>query len=405
MSSEFRHRASLVLNVILAATALMLALRKPEPPTATPVVEVTASKTTRKSSSTDESPRYPNTAPAADQRRWLVDQLRAMGVPNKVLAQVVLKDLDQRWNKHAAEVSLKCHGNPEIVAALQLEIERNMGAEMRAALGEEGFKEWDTENMRREVNRGRIELTPSETDAAYTMWKKLQERELELKESKLKGEMDEADANEAYAKDVSAAQLQLKALLGDERYAQAQGHGDAAADLRQDVAKVNPNDFQFQQLLKAQQEWNDRRAELEKQSHDDLTHAEQLKALESARDEEYRRVLGAELFDALQKGQDPGYSEMKKHENIWGLDDAKIDYVYGTMKYYEKSVDDYKSQARAIEAQGQNVDWNAVNVNLQQFTQQIQQGLQAYLGQASFDKMQRNGIFQLSQTPPRGRPQ
>src|SRR6185436_17638267 len=111
-----------------------------------------------------------------------------------------------------------------------------------------------------------------------------------------------------------------------------------------------------------------------------------------ARDQEYQRALGTNVFDALQKDQDIGYSRMKKYENIWGLDDHKIDYVYGTLKYYEKSVQDYRARARALEAQGQSVDWDAVNKNLQQFTEQTQQALQNHVGQDSFDKMQRNGV-------------
>jgi hypothetical protein len=73
--------------------------------------------------------------------------------------------------------------------------------------------------------------------------------------------------------------------------------------------------------------------------------------------------------------------------------------VYGTIKYYEKSVQDYQAQARALESQGQSVDWDAAKKNLQQFAQQTQQSLQTYLGPDSFDKMQRNGVFQFNQSP------
>jgi uncharacterized protein YpuA (DUF1002 family) len=93
---------------------------------------------------------------------------------------------------------------------------------------------------------------------------------------------------------------------------------------------------------------------------------------------------------------------MKKYENIWGLNDSKIDHVYGSLKYYEKSVQEYQAQARALEAQGQSVDWDAVNGNLQQFAQQTRQALQNYLGQNSFDKLQRNGVVQFNQSPRRG---
>jgi plasmid maintenance system killer protein len=199
----------------------------------------------------------------------------------------------------------------------------------------------------------------------------------------------------------------MKALLGEERYSKSQGTdaSTAAANLRQDLAKANPNDAQFQELLTAQQQWNERRSELDKQFQDDpssAVYAEQLKALETARDQEYQRVLGTNIFDALQKEQDGGYSKMKRYENIWELDDTRIDYVYGAMKYYEKSVQDYQAQARALEAQGQSVDWDAVNRNLKQFAEQTRQQLQNYLGQDRFNKMQRNGVFQFNPSPQRG---
>ena len=88
--------------------------------------------------------------------------------------------------------------------------------------------------------------------------------------------------------------------------------------------------------------------------------------MNDARDQEYQRVLGTDAFNSLQEQQDPGYSQMKKYETLWGLDDSKIDYVYGTMNQYAKSVQDYQAQVSALQAQGQSVDWDAVNNYLQQ---------------------------------------
>ena len=395
MSSEFRHRASFVLNVVLAVAAVVLALHRSEPAPAASAIEVNPAETPVFTQQ-PQLPRYTETASASDQRRWLIDQLRAMGVPNDILARIVLKDLDQRWNKRAAEVSLKCHGNPDTLAALQLEIDMSKDAEMRAALGEEGFKQWDEKNMMREANQGKTQLTASETDAAYDLWKKLKQHELELKQARGKAEMDDADFNDASAKAYSEFNQQMKALLSDDRYAQSQGldAGTAAANLKQDLAKANPSDSQFQDLLKAQQQLNDTRSALDPSSPD---YATQLKALDDARDQEYQRVLGTNVFNTLREQQDPSFSQMKKYENIWGLDDNQIDSMYGYIKYYQKSVEDYQAQARALEAQGQSVDWDAVNKNLQQFKEQTPQSLQNYLGQDRFNKLQRNGVFQFNQ--------
>lgn len=411
MSRDSAPRILVVLNVALSVAALVLALRMRQP---APAVEVAPIKVaTAKSVATVPAvAHFPTAATPADQRRWLIDQLRAMGVPNKVLAQIVLKDLDQRWNKYATEVTLQTRGNAEVLTKLNLQIEKQRDADMRAALGEEGFKEWDTDNMRREVNSGGIKLSGPETDTAYALWKKLRQRDLELREQKFEGKIDEAGVGEAYAKDAQAFQQQLKTLLGDERFAQAQAGGPraAAADLRQDFAKVNATEAQFQELLQTQQQWNALRADLAKNPGDDATYVQSLKDLDEARDQEYRRVLGADAFDAYKKQQDPTYSEMKKYQQIWGLDDSKIDHVYGAMRYFQQNAEDYQSSARALAAKGQQVDWDAVTKNLQQFAQQTRQSLQNYLGPDSFEKLQRNGLLQFNQpagdlpNSPGGRP-
>ncbi len=118
--------------------------------------------------------------------------------------------------------------------------------------------------------------------------------------------------------------------------------------------------------MKAQQQLNERRSAVDKQFQDDPSSADytaQLKALDDQRDQEYQRVLGTNAFATLQKQQDIDYSKMKKYEAIWGLDDSKVDYVYGAINYYEKSVQDYQAQAHTLEAQGQSVDWPTINKN------------------------------------------
>ncbi|HWC61329.1 MAG TPA: hypothetical protein VHC44_16670 [Verrucomicrobiae bacterium] len=401
--SNFRYRASLALNVILAASALVLALHKPQPAPAPPTAtDGTESSSAPQALGQARSPHFAESASPAEQRRWLIDELRAMGVPNKILARIVQADLDANWTKHAAELTLKCHGDPDTMAALQLDIDASHDADMRAALGEEGFKQWDHENMLRETDQGKVQLTAAETATAYDAWKKLQQRELELRQAKSRGEMDDADVADAHDKAYAEFTQQMKSLLGDERYAKSQqtDPDSAAAGLRQDFAKAEPTDAQFQQLLQTQQQWNDQRAALDKQFQDNQSSAayeSQIKALDDARDAEYQRVLGTNVFSALQKEEDPGYTKMKKYETIWGLDDNSIDSIYGTMQYYQKSVSDYQSQARALEAQGQTVDWNAINKNLQQFAQQTQQSLQNYLGADRFTRLQQNGVLQFNQ--------
>jgi hypothetical protein len=403
MNSQFTLRVSLGLNVILAVAAVGVAMHRPEP-LSTPAAaqEPVAPANESRPGIVLRPLRFTEQASRSDQRHWLIDELRAMGVPNKILARIAQQDIDANWNKFAAELTLKCRGDSDTMAALQLQIDSSMDEDMRAALGDEGFKQWDRENLLRETDPGKLPLTAAETDTAYDLWKKFHRRELELKQARLEGKMDEADMTDAQDKAYTAFNQQMKALLGDERYAQSQqtDSATAAANLRDNFAKANPTDAQFQQLLQTQQQWNERRAEIDKQFQDNMSsvaYNEQIKELDAARDTQYQSVLGTNVFTALQKEQDPGYMQMKKHEAIWGLDDGSIDSIYGTLKYYEKSISEYQTQAHALEANGQTVDWKAVDQNLQQFSQQIQQSLKNYLGQDRFSRLQQNGVLQFNQ--------
>jgi hypothetical protein len=399
MNRTFLRRASFVLNVVLAVAAIVLARHRPE------LAPVASVKTVGEAPVAPpifnmQAPHYPETAAAADKRRWLVDQLRAMGVPNKILARVVWADLDKGWTKHATEVALEYHGDPDVMGALQLETDKSKDSEMRAALGEEGFMEWDHENMLREVSRNKIQLTAAETDQAYDLWKWRQQRQLDLQQAQSDGTMDPADIADAMGKAEAEYNQQMKEALGDERYAKMQqtDNVSAAASLQQEVASAQPSDSQFQALLKAQQQWNQQRQTLDEQFQNDPTstaYAAQIKALDAARSEDYRRVLGDDAFAALQKQQDPGYTQMKKYESLWNLDDDSIDSVYGAMKYYQKAAADYQTQARALEAGGQNVDWGGVNKKLEQFAEQTEQSLAKYLGTDRYNRMAQNGVFQI----------
>jgi hypothetical protein len=408
MSSELRHRASLALNVVLIVTVAILAGWKLDH-TFAPSAEVSSEIGTNEVapgkatserpvfSQAPKLPQYGDIASASDRRRWIIDQLRAMGVPNDTLALVARVDFEVQWESRFEA----CRGDRDKLAAVQLDMDMSKDVEMRAALGDAGFKQWDQNSMLWEAMSTEVEVTASEIDAIYALKKKLQQRELELEQASVKGTMDDAEINNSQDKAYSEYNQELKAVLGEDRYAKSQQLDDdtAAAQLHQDLAKANPGDSQFQELLKTQQQWNEQRAALDKQFQNDQSsaaYADQIRALNAARDQEYRRVLGDDVFNALQKEQDPSYTQMKRYETLWSLDDNRIDSVYGMLKYYQKSAEDYQAQARAIEAGGQNVDWDGVNKNLQAFAQETQQALQNYVGQDRFNRMAKNGVFQLS---------
>jgi hypothetical protein len=409
MNGEFRHRASLLLNVVLVVIVGVLALYEVARASVPSAIEVRSEITTNEATPQKmpnpkplsvhppKLPLYAGIASAPDRRRWMIDQLRAMGVPNDTLALVAGVDFEVEWDRRFEA----CGVDRDKLAAVQLDMDMSKDAEMRAALGEAGFKQWDQKHMLWEAMSTAAAVTPSETDAIYALKKTLEQRKLEFEQARVKGTMDEAQINDAQDKAYSEYDQQLKAVLGESRYAKSQQLDDdfAAGNLKYTLAKagVTPSDSQFQELSKAEQQWNQSQMKLDASSPD---YAAQMKALNDARDQEYRQVLGGDTFDALQKQEDPGYSQMKKYETVWGLDDSKVDYVYNTMKNYEQSVRDYQGQMGALQAQGQKVDWDGVNKHLQQLTDQTGQTLQTYLGQYSFNRLQRNHLFLFNASQP-----
>ncbi|MGP8201881.1 MAG: hypothetical protein ACLQU4_20510 [Limisphaerales bacterium] len=400
MRSEWRHQAPLILNIVLAVTVAVLSLHKLGRASAASASQVNLRKMAGEPGAGNraaempvvakhlELPRYGDIKSASDRRRWIIDQLRTMDVPNDVLALVARVDFEVQWDSRFEE----CWGNRDKMAKVQLEMDMSKDAEMRAALGEEGFKQWDQKNMLWEAMSTEVDVTASEGAALYDLKKKLQQRELDLEQAKENGTMDDAEIADALNTAHSEFNEKMKALLGEDRYAKSQQLDDAfqAGILRHQLAGANPSDSQFQELFEAQQQRNQSLMELDPSSPD---YAEQYKALNDALDQEYQQTLGSNAFHILQESQDPGYSLMKKYENSWGLDDSKIDYVYNTMKNYAQSVQDYQAQFSALQSQGQNVDWDAVNAQLQQLTDQTGQALQNYLGQDSFNRLQRNHLF------------
>ena len=405
--------ASLALNLLLVFAIAGMALRRPH---AAPHQQAAAIRDRRTAGARlDANDPLPPLAPAAatasasEQRRWVVEQLRAAGVQNEVLARMVIFNLEETSEERGRELAKICRGDRATMAELQLQFEKTRDAEIRAALGEEGFRQWDERNMLRELDGGGEPLTAAEREAVYALWKQRQHQELAAKEARLHGALDDAQAAESEERVSTEYNRQLKSLLGDERYARAQqmDAGAAAESLRRDFAAASPTASQVQELLAAQQTWSQRRAELERQlqATDSGAIEDRLRALDQARDEEYRRIIGPDAFNQLQKEQDPGYARMKKFAEAWALDDAKIDYVYGTLRDYQKTVQDYQAQARALEAGGQNVDWTAVKRNLQAFADQTQQALQSSLGAERLAKLQRNGVVELNPVQlPGGRP-
>jgi hypothetical protein len=403
MNLDTRFRISLGINVALTAIVGAVLLSKSDssrdhaamPPVAAAYPGSAPAATTRR-----KLPAADATTAGPELRRELIDELRAKGVPENVLARFAYNDIEESW----ADRFEACRGDQNQLARVQLEHDMGLDDEMRRALGATAFKQWDQKNLVREAMLSSpMPLRPGEADAIYDLKKQLQRKQWELSLARQKGAMDDVAISKANDDAYNDFSRQMKTVLGEDRYAQAMRGDDGTAALKDNLAKVNATDTQFQQLLAAQQQLNERREALDRQFHDDPSselYVQRMKTLNEEQNATYRRVLGDAVFDTLQKSQDGSYAKMKQFSGTWGLDDTKIDTIYGALKYYQKSVEDYQDQLHLQEANGQRADWTAVGKNVQQLTDQTRQSLQKYLGDELFNRMLQSGVFPFANQQP-----
>jgi hypothetical protein len=335
-----------------------------------------------------------------------VQSLRAAGVAEKLVADVVAADFDDRWQKRMRDMQKQFDlGDVDEIALEQFYASHDVEQEreLRTTLGEEGFLRWDRERILRDYDPAGLKLSSAESDALYQLRKDLDRQRRDLDAARRKGDVSEIDVEKQ--SETSSAQFdqQLKALLGEDRYALLPNaeNDPNLGQLRRNLRSIKATDAQLDAMIKAQQQWNEQRLSLEKQiAKGDLAgtdYEQQMKAIEAARDKEFQQVLGGDAFAEYQRQQDGRYRTMKRFGPAWGLSDSDISSLYGMIQSYESSVRDYQQRAQAIEQQGEQVDWAAVQKALQDYSKQTEQLLIKTLGEERFNKLKKNNVLALEQ--------
>ncbi len=370
---------SLTLNVILIGALFFPAQRESAPGDLPPAESLSSARQPRITSEPEQiqksakaGPSRSLTGPAWQQS---LQQLRDAGVPHNVLAGLVVSDFEIRWQKQLREFEQRYQaGAVDDNERARFEARRDdeQEKELRAALGEEGFRQWDKDNTLRDLDLVRLQLSSSETDALYQLRKDRARNDRTLAEALRNGEIDEADYQEQQSAAQKEYDQQFKMLLGEERYEALQNSEEGMAGaLRQKVKNLHPVDSQFEGMLEAERKWNQQRAELARRAQEtpDLrkVYEERLRALDAARDQEYQRVLGTNDFDQLQKNQDRRYQLLQRHANAWSLSESDIDYIYSSVQHYQEKN--------------------------QHSRDQIEQSLISYLGPERFERLKKNALF------------
>ena len=294
-------------------------------------------------------------------------QLRDAGVPQNVLAGLVIADFEIRWQKQLREFEQRYQAgaaDDDDRASLEAQRDYEQEQELRAALGEEGFRQWDEDNMRRDLDLVGLQLSGSEADALYQLRRERAREDRRLAAALRNREIDEAGYNEQQSAAQKEYDQQFKTVLGDERYEALQDSEEGMQGaLRQKLAPLTPVDSQLQVLLEAERHWNRQRVELEQRQASE----QQFEAADAVRDHEYLRVLGTSDFDQLGKTQDRRYQLLKRYASTWSLSESDVDYIYSSVQHYQHS----SQHAR----------------------DQIEQALASYLGAERFDRLKQNHLF------------
>jgi hypothetical protein len=379
VKSKIPLAISLALNVLLIG-ALLFAPERPPAPGDVPAPEpLTAVRQPR---ITAEPEQIQKSAKASSSRRsnepaWQhsLQQLRDAGVPHEVLAGLVIADFEIRWQRQLREFEQRYQaGAVDDDERARFEARRDEEQEraLRAALGDEGFRQWDQAYSLRDLDLAELQLSSSQTDALYQLRKTRALEDRMLTEALRAGEIDEAAYNEQQSAAQQEYDQQFKMLLGEERHEALQSfEAGMEAALRQKAKSLNLADSQLEAMLEAERKWDQQRAELEgraQQTPDQRqAHEQQLQALDAARDQEYEQVLGTHDFDQLRKRQDRRYQLLKRFANTWSLSETDIDYIYGSVQHYRES----NAHAR----------------------DQIEQSLLSYLGPERFERLRKNALF------------
>jgi hypothetical protein len=227
----------------------------------------------------------------------------------------------------------------------------------------------------RDLDLAKLQLSSSQTDALYQLRKDRALEDRVLAEALRNGAIDEADYNKQQAAAQQEYDLQFQMVLGDERYKALQNSEEGMEGaLRQRLKDLNSmHDSQLEVMVEAERKWNQRRAELDRRAKETQdqrqAYEEQARALDVARDQEYKQVLGTNDLDQLQRNQDRRYQLLKRHANTWSLSDSDIDYIYSTVQHYLEKNPSARNQ--------------------------IEQSLISYLGQERFERLKNNDLFDL----------
>jgi hypothetical protein len=394
---------SMIANVLLLGAWLLrhddrVATSDSTPAPAVDPESATAPKSTRPFSS-------PTVATKPLDWRESLTTFREAGVPSAILARLVVEKVAEKWTPLEQRFEQQ-YLNDEIdakrLAELHDERAREQVQELRVALGD-GYEAWEKQHLVDNMYLGGLRPTEPQRDLLYPLQKNYLQRLHELEIARRNGQLDETAFASTSAQIDTEYKTRLAGIIGPERVDFMSGREDPVVQVRRDFARLQLSPAQMRDLAAVQQKWNETRAmmakSLEETREMDVAYEGDLRAIDRARDTEFRRVLGGEAFDAWQKSRDDRYSALEQNAQRWNLDQELINGVYQTIRTYDLAVVNHEHEAQARAHAGEPVDWLAVEMTVAEYTRQTESALRRYLGDDRFEQMRQTEIFGFRPTP------
>ncbi len=399
-------RISIGANFVLLGVVAMLVWREraagPAPvaaPAASVVVRAEARKTEVASPESRPKPGGPKLNPAA------IAELERLGVSRDILVDILLQDFNHRWDKRVVALQKKYAPKPvpdRELRELSRESEVAQVRELKAALGEDGYRAWDKEQTLRTLNRARppgdeLPMTADEAEQAYRLQKDFDDKNRELQMAMEDGVADRADAGTLQGRAQQTLDRELEKLLGKERFNALRGTPDPTAEVYRTYGSLSPTADQAQAVVQADGDYRARAAALTAQLNQNPGDAAkitaQLQALHDVREANLRQIFGAEAYDAMQRQSDPTFQTLQQYAGAWNLSTDEVQQVYTSVHDFQQQADRLRSAAQLSEQAGQHVDWNAVNASIEQARQQAEAGLQNTIGADRLYRLKQNGLL------------
>jgi hypothetical protein len=195
-----------------------------------------------------------------------------------------------------------------------------------------------------------------------------------------------------------ASEQRLTAPPGPTRRTAMKNMSDTATmRLPQTFSDFRLTDAQVQALVEAERRSSERLSRLSSQLQQagaiDSSYDARQRAIDAARTDDFRRILGAQAYDAFEKKRDYRYQTLMQNAAAWLLEEQRLEKVYQLIRDYDRLANNYYREAFDLEEQEQLVDWAMLDMNLAQLSRTAHESLRALLGDAQYEQLKMSGAL------------